>query len=440
MKRKISSTLIAWKNSSHRKPLLLQGARQVGKTYCLLEFGRKEFSRVHLLDFMEQPSLSNLFEQDLQPERIIRDLSIMIDMDIDVQQDLIIFDEIQQCPKALTALKYFAQKMDSAYIVASGSLLGIGLSSDSFPVGKIERKHLYPMDFEEFLEAVGELHLLKLWRNASVTNPIAEPLHRKLWEQFKQFMITGGLPDIVKQFSEKKSSLAEAFSATRALQKKLIKDYLDDIAKHSGKLKAVRIEAVFKNIPIQLAREQDGIKKFVFKDVLTETSRYSQLEAPIEWLIKAGLIIRVPMCETVLLPLSAYADEKRFKLYLFDIGILGAMLNLAPSTIFSYDYGSYKGYFSENIVLNEMTSHSENRVYSWHRNSAEVEFLIERDGEIIPIEVKAGISTKAKSLKVYIDRYTPKTSILLSGRAIISLQNRHLNSPLYLAQRLFDLF
>lgn len=439
MKRKITTVLNIWKNSSHRKPLLLQGARQVGKTHSLLDFGHKEFPQVHLFDFMEQPELSNVFEQDLKPERIIRDLSIMTDIDIDLSNDLIIFDEIQQCPKALTSLKYFAQKMNTSYIVASGSLLGTSLSSDSFPVGKIERKYLYPMDFEEFLEAMDELKLLELWKNTSCQNPIIDPLHRKLWEQFKRFMITGGLPEVVRQFREQKETPVEAFSHVRKLQKGLIKDYLDDISKHSGKIKAVKIEAIFKNIPIQLAREQTGIKKFIFKDVLTGTSRYSQLEAPIEWLIKAGLIIKVPVCNTVARPLKAYADEKRFKLYLFDSGILGAMLNLAPSTIFSYDYGSYKGYFAENIVLNEIIKHTETNIYSWHQNSAEIEFLVEKDGDIIPLEVKAGISTKAKSLKVYIDRYAPSFSVLLSGRAVISLKNKHLQLPLYLAQRFFDL-
>ncbi len=435
MKRKISKKLISWKKLSTRKPLLLQGARQVGKTYCLEELGRSEFSDYHLFDFMENPALNRIFEQDLQPERILRDLGLFNDKDINPEKDLIIFDEIQQCPKALTSLKYFAQKLPNAFIAASGSLLGLGLSDEPFPVGKVNRYNLYPMDFEEFLEAVDQRRLVELLNSVTFKQPLIEPLHQKIWLYFKYFMITGGLPEVVKIFSEKIATLSEAFSETRELQRGLLKDYMDDITKHSGKIKAVRIEAVFKNIPIQLARETSGLKKFVFKDVLPNASRYSLLEAPIEWLIKAGLIIKVPICNKAELPLQAYADEKRFKLYMFDVGILGCMLDLAPKTIFSYDYGSYKGYFVENLVLTELTAKWNTTIYSWSRNSAEIEFLIDYDSHIIPVEVKAGINAKAKSLKVYKERYSPKVSLLLSGRPMLPIKGNTVQLPLYMASK-----
>lgn len=435
MKRKISKELISWKKTSTRKPLLLQGARQVGKTYCLEEFGRSEFSDYHLFDFMENPALNRIFEQDLQPDRILRDLGLFNDKDINPKKDLIIFDEIQQCPKALTSLKYFAQKLPNAFIAASGSLLGLGLSDEPFPVGKVNRYKLYPMDFEEFLEAAGQRRLVDLLNSVTFEQPLIEPLHQKIWLYFKYFMITGGLPEVVENFSKKIATLSEAFSETRELQRGLLKDYMDDITKHSGKIKAVRIDAVFKNIPIQLARETSGIKKFVFKDVLPNASRYSLLEAPIEWLIKAGLIIKVPICNKAELPLQAYADEKRFKLYMFDVGILGCMLDLSPKTIFSYDYGSYKGYFVENLVLTELTAKWNTTIYSWSRNSAEIEFLIDYDSHIIPVEVKAGINTKAKSLKVYKERYSPKVSILLSGRPMLPIKGNTVQLPLYMASK-----
>lgn len=435
MQRKIYKKLVNWKNSVSRKPVLLQGARQVGKTYSLNELGINEFPNYHVFDFMENPGLNKLFEKDLQPERILRDLSILNDIDIDTKKDLIIFDEIQQCPKALTSLKYFSQKFPKAYIAATGSLLGLGLSNDSFPVGKVIRYKLVPMDFDEFLEAMGQTRLAETLNSINFKNPIIEPIHEKLWTLFKYFMITGGLPEVVKTFSENIDTPSKAFSITRKLQADLLKDYIDDIAKHSGKLKSVKIEAVFKSIPIQLAKEIKGMKKFVFKDVLPNASRYSSLEAPIEWLTKAGLIIKVPICNKSQLPLQAFADEKRFKLYMFDVGILGCMLNLSPKSVFSYDYGSYKGYFAENIVLTELISHWNKPVYSWSQNTSEIEFLIDCEDNIIPIEVKAGINTKAKSLKIYKERYSPKTSILLSGRPMLPSTNSTMQLPLYAASK-----
>ncbi len=435
MKRKIYKELLEWKRSPVRKPLLLQGARQVGKTYCLERFGQKEFSNYHIFDFMENPALNKVFDPDLKPERILRDLGILNDIDIDINRDLVIFDEIQQCPKALTSLKYFAQELPVAYIAASGSLLGLGLSNESFPVGKISRVKLYPMNFDEFLEALKQERLVELISSLSLKQTLIEPLHQKIWTFFKYYMITGGLPEAVKLFREKINTPAEGFSLVRKLQKALLKDYIDDIAKHSGKIKSVKIEAVFKNIPIQLARESGGIKKFVFKDVLSNASRYSVLEAPIEWLIKAGLVIKVPICTRSLFPLQAYSEEKRFKLYMFDSGILGCMLDLSPKIIFSYNYGSYKGYFAENIVLTELTSHFDKIIYSWSKNNSEIEFLIEHNEDIIPIEVKAGINTKAKSLRVYIEKYSPKNAILFSGRPIISKDKIKTQLPLYLASK-----
>jgi len=433
MLRKFTGKLLQWKDSDARKPLLLQGARQTGKTYCLEEFGKNHFANCYLFDFMETPSLGLLFDQDLNPERIIRDLGLLIDTDIDMDKSLVIFDEIQECPNALTSLKYFAQKLPKAFIAASGSLLGLGLSDGSFPVGKVTRHKLYPLDFDEFLLAMGKDRLGTLINSTNSEGGISEAIHQQIWALFKFYMITGGLPEVVKVFREKFDTLSEAFRAVREIQTRLVNDYMDDISKHSGKIKAVRIQAVLKNIPIQLARETNGTKKFIFKDVLPNGSRYSLLEGPIEWLVKAGLVFKVPICNNAELPLQAYADEKRFKLYIFDVGILGCMLELLPKTIFSYDYGSYKGYFAENVVLMEMMSRWNKAVYSWSRNTSEIEFLMDYDGAITPIEVKAGINTKAKSLKVFRERYLPEQAVLLSGRAMLPMKNGMTQLPLYMA-------
>ena len=384
---------------------------------------------------MEKPALTKIFEKDLDPDRVIRDLGLYIDHDINVNESLIIFDEIQQCPNALTSLKYFAQKMPHAYIAASGSLLGVGLSDASFPVGKVDRCKLYPMNFDEFLLAVGQERLATLINEATPGNPVNEPLHQKIWEYFKYYMITGGLPEAVKIFCEKIETLKDAFESVREVQKQLIYDYMDDIAKHSGKLNAVRIQAVFNNVPLQLARENKSSNKFVFKDVLPNGSRYSVLEGPIEWLVKAGLVYKIPICNKAEFPLQAYCNERIFKLYLFDAGILGAMLDLEPKEIFSYDYGSYKGYFAENLVLKELMCRWNKQVYSWSSNTSEIEFLMDYNGAITPVEVKAGINTKAKSLRVFRECDEKSIALLLSGRPMLPEVNRTIQLPLYMTSK-----
>lgn len=435
MKRTLSNDLVAWKNASSRNPLLLQGARQVGKTYILEQFGREHFPRFHRFDFAEEPSLAGIFEMDLKPDRIIRDLTLYRDADIDAEHELIIFDEIQRCPKALSALKYFAERMPSAFICGSGSLLGIGLSDELFPVGKVEHLRLYPMTFREFLSGAGQDRLEQAWLSMSLSHPVSEPVHHKLWEYYKYYLITGGLPGVIVEFTKRFDRLVEAFQRVRSLQKGLIEDYTNDISKHSGNIKAMRIEAVFRNIPVQLARETRGTHKFVFRGVLPENSRYSTLEGPIAWLQKAGLVHRVAISSRPELPLDGSADERRFKLYLFDVGILGAMLDLPPQTIFSYDYGRYKGYFAENAVLNELVARWQTPPHCWQSNTSEIEFLLRVDGEVVPIEVKAGINRKAKSMNVFNERFHPRRSLLLTAEAMKRLTPGRIHLPLYLAAR-----
>jgi uncharacterized protein len=439
LKRSITKRLVEWKNRDGRLPLLMLGARQTGKTYILEGFGREEFPRYHRFDFAEDPRLEGLFEGSLSPERILADLAVYSDAQIDPRRDLIVFDEVQQCARALTSLKYFAEKMPRSFVAASGSLLGLGLGDNLFPVGKVERLYLHPMSFAEFLDGTGQARLARAVDGISLGEPPPEPIHDKIWEQLKRYFVTGGLPGAINGYREAMPDLRAAFSRVREIQKALIADYRFDISKHSGALKAVRIDAVLENVPSQLARENKGSKKFVFKDVLPSASRYSTLEGPIEWLVQAGLIHRVPICSDPGIPLRAVANEKRFKLYLMDVGLLGAMVGLAPRAIAAYDYGSYKGYFAENFVLQEMIVAGESNIASWARNTSEVEFLWERDGEITPVEVKAGISAKAKSLGVYYARYNPRMSVLLSGRpATVDAGGGRLNLPLYLASRLGD--
>jgi len=246
-------------------------------------------------------------------------------------------------------------------------------------------------------------------------------------------MITGGMPEVIERYVGLRNSRVAAFKAVRSLQRELAASYLDDIAKHSGPQKAVRIASLFNNIPQQLARGTNEIRKFLFKDVLAGRSTYEELEGPIEWLVRAGLVHRVPICRTVKLPLAAYAQKNAFMLYLFDTGILGAMLHLDPATIHQYDSGQFKGFLAENAVLNQLFCAGLEPVYTWREGASEIEFLLSHGGRVIPVEVKAGLNTKAKSLRTFRERYSPETAVLLTALGANQMDDGLLHAPLYLA-------
>lgn len=243
---------------------------------------------------------------------------------------------------------------------------------------------------------------------------------------------------MVETYIGLRETRVSAFQAARSLQKELIESYLDDIAKHSGKLKAVRIAGVFRSIPEQLARESSGIRKFVFKDVLPGKSTYDELEAPIEWLLQAGLVRRVPICRVVRQPLAAYSEKNAFMLYLFDGGILGAMLDMDSSVLYQYDFGQFKGFLAENAVLNELVCGGVDSIYTWREGAAEVEFLVSHQGAPVPIEVKAGINTKAKSMRVFRQKYSPERAVLLTAQGTNQQDDGLLHAPLYLASCIFS--
>lgn len=416
MKRKILTLLKQWKNKKDRKPLILKGVRQVGKTYVLKEFGSTCFPKYHYVNFEKEPALESLFQQNLDPKRIINELSFHLDTTINIQQDLIIFDEIQACPKALTSLKYFQEEMPELALCAAGSLLGIHLNSESFPVGKTDFMNLYPMDFEEFLLAMDDEKSVNFLDNISLNSTIPELIHQHLWGQLKEYLIVGGLPEVVSVFRENKQNLFDAFQKVRSKQEALVSAYYADIAKHSGKVNAMHIDRVWQDVPHQLARSQDdSVRKFKFQGIIPGINRYSRLVNVIDWLEGAGLVIKVQVAHSAQLPLAAYTKENAFKLFLFDIGILGAMSNLSPKTIFEHNYGTYKGYFVENFVAQEFLATVQKQLYSWQEGTDEIEFLREIDGAILPIEVKSGIVTKVKSLKVFAKKYSPLYLTIMSA-------------------------
>jgi len=437
MKRLIRNDFEAWRESRTRKPLLVQGARQVGKTYAIREFGQTAFTRCHYINFEEQAQFVPVFDGDLSPVRIVQDLALILNTPIERQADLLFFDEIQQCPRALTSLKYFAERMPEMAVCAAGSLLGVHLGESSFPVGKVDELRMHPMTFEEFLLAGANPMLHEAFASIRALAPLSETLHAKLWEEFKFYLVTGGLPEVVAAFLSRRDDLFAAFQEVRAVQTRLTSDYVADMAKHCGKQNAMHLERLWRNVPAQLGRDQSGsAPKFVFKDVLPGIRGYERLAGAIDWLTAAGLVVRLPIANSGLLPFPAYEKESCFKLFVFDVGILGALSRLPVKSVLDYDYGTYKGFYAENFVAQEFRACRRDNLACWREGRAEVEFIAEVDGAVIPVEVKSGWVTQAKSLKAFADKYHPPFSAVLSGRNLGA--DPHLGKhyyPLYLASR-----
>jgi len=436
VKREISEKLKEWASSPSKKPLVLKGARQVGKTFIVSEFGKNNFRKCHTFNFEENREIHKLFDKNLVPKRILEELSYVHQTPIDVQNDLVFFDEIQECPKALTSLKYFCEEMPLLSVISAGSLLGIKLSEESFPVGKTDFLHLTPMNFREFLVA-NEKHLLvDAYDGATLEKPVAEMAHEQLWQELLNYYVVGGMPQAVLTYIANKSDRLKAFDEARKVQKNLVDSFSKDFAKHSGKNNSIHIVSVFENIPMQLSPQVDAsTKRYYFGHVIPGKRSFSQLQGPIEWLNTAGLVIKVPICNRAEIPLKAFCKNNLFKLFLFDIGLLGAMLNLPVKSILEQDYGLTKGYLAENFVAQEFLASGMSEIYSWTEQNSEIEFLVYMDGAIVPVEVKSGLRTRAKSLQQFFVRYSPRMAIKLSAKAY-SKSDRIINLPLYLAGKL----
>lgn len=436
MKRQIITQLKNWKNNCQRKPLLLKGARQIGKTYSLLEFARDEFYNYHYLNFEEKSKLKNIFADELDPKKLIQKISFELGQTINSKTDLLILDEIQECPRALTSLKYFCEDLPELAICAAGSLLGVRLNDVSFPVGKINHLEMYPLNFGEFIDALGKPLLSEALKAGIETISFA---HEQLWNLLKIYFITGGLPEVVKIFVEHQENHFEALNLVRVRQKEIINDYIGDMAKHCGKENAMHLQRLWTNVAQQLSQTQDGsAAKFKFKGAIPEKNRYSRLISTIDWLEAAGLIIKVPIIQQAIAPLKAYSKENIFKLFIFDVGILGALIDLEPKTILAYDYGTYKGFFAENFIAQEFLTKftSYKQYYAWQQNRLDIEFVIDLDGEIYPIEVKSGTVTKSQSLYIFAKKYQHKYLSLMSAqKPNLKLDQELQKYPLYLASR-----
>lgn len=434
MYRAISDKLRAWKAEVSRKPLILRGARQVGKTWLLKDFGTSAFPAVHVVNFEEDERLGRLFDKDLHPSRIVDELRFHFGRPIDTTSDLLLFDEIQRCPRALTALKYFNEEMPEAAVCAAGSLLGVCLAPEAFPVGKVTFLDLFPLTFHEFLQGIGETMLAQALESVRPTHPLSEVAHERLWELWKHYLVVGGMPEAVNVYAAMcRGSLYDTFIAVRKTQRDLADAYLADIAKHSGKVNALHIERLWRNVPTQLARMQDmQAPRFRFKDAVPGIAGYERLSGPLDWLESAGLLIRTAVVEKPAVPLSALVVENRFKLYFHDIGMLGAIGGIAPEAVLAYGFGSYQGYVAENAVAQELVAAGHRLLYAWQGRTSEIEFLLDDGVEIIPLEVKSGLSTKAKSLTIYQEKFAPSRALLLSGKNAWQSGPR-LGLPLYAA-------
>jgi len=315
--------------------------------------------------------------------------------------------------------------------------LGVHLGECSFPVGKIDELHMFPMTFGEFLQAGAEGMLCESFEAVRDLSPLTPVLHQRLWDEFKLYLVTGGLPEVVATFVGMRANLFEAVQEVRRIQYRLVSEYIADIAKHCGKQNAMHIERLWRNVPAQLGRDQAGAaQKFVFKDVLPGIKGYERMAGTIDWLEAAGLLIRLPIANCGQLPFSAYTKENFFKLFVFDIGLLGALSQLPVKTILDYTFGTYKGYYAENFVVQAFKASGRNSMACWREGMAEIEFILDVDGDVIPVEVKSGWVTQAKSLKSFADKYQPRYSVVFSGRnAGFDPLLARCYCPLYLADK-----
>lgn len=424
MQRKILQSLQNWKQNPNRKPLIIQGARQVGKTWAMKHFGEQSFEQVAYINFDNNPRMKTLFSGDYDINRLILGLKIESGVDIQAHNTLIIFDEVQEVPQALSSLKYFYENAPEFYIVSAGSLLGVSLHHQvSFPVGKVDFLPLYPMDFHEFLRAMGKQDLVELLNLKDWS--LISAMKSRYIELLRQYYFVGGMPEAVKVFIE-----TQNVDAVRQVQKNLLMAYEQDFSKHIRDGQTVqKVRSIWHAIPEQLAKEN---KKFIYAN-LQKGARSKDYEIALQWLKDSGLVHSVPRIKKPHLPLSAYQDNA-FKLYGLDIGLLSAQSHLDASVLLdgSRIFSEFKGALTEQYVLQQLIANQDNPVFYWatEKGTAEVDFVVQQKQAVIPIEVKAEENLKAKSLKVYVEQFQPEYALRFS-MADYREQDWLVNVPLY---------
>lgn len=411
MKRKVMFKLIQWKEqTSNRLPLLIYGARQVGKTYIMKEFGAKYFDNVVYVNFEKDDGIMSYFEESINPEHILKVLEKYYHVNIIPEQTLIIFDEVQLCERALTSLKYFAEEAPEYHIIAAGSLLGVAINrkKSSFPVGKVQMITMYPLDFEEYLWAVGkELLAEEIRKHFNSDMVIDEKRHNEAMNEYYNYLIMGGMPAVILAQTSHISGLEPD-----EIKGLLLNSYIADMSKYAEPSESVKIFAAYDSLPMQLAKDN---KKFQYK-LIKSGARASQYGTSIDWLIQSGIVLKCGKCEQGYLPPAAFLNLSSFKLYYSDTGLFASRTNMTLKGIQSVESEHFRGIFAENYVAVALQINGYELMYWENNGSAEVDFLIVKDSNVIPIECKANSHVKSKSLSIYTNKYCPEYSIRISSR------------------------
>lgn len=405
MYRNAMEELYKWKEKKNKKPLVIRGARQVGKTWIMKKFGESAYKKTVYINFDNNQQMKELFDKDMKTDRIIMGLELYTGNKINPEETLLIFDEVQEVPKALTSLKYFNENAPEYQIICAGSLLGVALhEGTSFPVGKVEFMDLYPLSFSEFMRAMGKEQFVQLLKDGNFD--LATTFRQDYIDLLKYYYYVGGMPEVVSNFAENMD-----FNEAREIQKRILMAYEQDFSKHAPNQIIPRIRMLWNSIPSQLTKEN---KKFVY-GLIKEGSRAKEYEMSMLWLIDCGLVHKVQRVTAPNLPLKAYEDLKAFKLFMLDVGLLSCMVNLKQSVLIEGNelFKEFKGALTEQYVLQQLITLNNIDTYYWtnDRGSAEIDFLVDTGDEIVPIEVKAETNLKAKSLKSYYEKFSPEISI-----------------------------
>ena len=432
MYRTAIEKLYKWKDGKHRKPLIIEGARQVGKTWLMKEFGSKAYAETVYINFDSNSGMAELFAADLNTDRLIMGLELFTGRKINPDRTLLIFDEVQEVPRALSSLKYFYENAPQYHIICAGSLLGIALhQGTSFPVGKVDFLNLYPLSFKEFLMATEKERFASLLDKQNYS--MVTSFKQSYIDALKQYYFVGGLPEAVLRFAEEKD-----FNEVRSIQKRILTAYEQDFSKHAPNEIVPKIRMIWNSIPSQLAKEN---KKFVY-GLVREGGRAKEYETAIMWLSDCGLVHKVSRVNAAGIPLKAYEDLKSFKLYMVDVGLLGCMTGLSQQTLLDGNnlFAEFKGALTEQYVCQQLKTIEDLGVYYYtnDRGSCEVDFVIDVGNQIVPVEVKAEVNLKAKSLKTYRDKYSPGISVRTS-MADYKIEEWLVNLPLYAVEEILSI-
>ena len=429
MKRDAIKQLEKWKNKKKRKPLIIRGARQVGKTWIMKEFGKTHYKKIAYISMDENERMESTFREAFDIERIILSLEIEVGFKIDPMDTLIILDEIQEIPRALKSLKYFYEQAPQYHLMAAGSLLGIALHEEtSCPVGKVDFIDLYPLTFNEFLAACGQNQLVEIMKNNDFE--IIKSFKSKIIDYLRYYYFVGGMPEVVASFSEDKD-----FSAVREIQNELLAAYENDFSKHAPKDVVTRIRMLWRSFPRQLAKENS---RFIY-GLIREGARAREYEVALTWLLDIGVIYKVNRIDKPDFPLNAYEDTSSFKLFMLDIGLLGAMAKLNVKILLDGNklFEEFKGSLTEQYVMQQLVVNPKNDIFYWTSkdSKSEIDFVVQMDDKIIPLEVKAEENLQAKSLKVFVNKYHSDNAVRTS-MSDYRKQDWMINYPLYSIENL----